>query len=144
MRFRKSTHAVYKTQYHIVLTPRYRRRIFVEGVDKYLNTLIRNLEGLDDDIEVEKVNVQIDHVHIVIVVPPRVSVASVVSYIKVHSAKKTVEEFEYIKKAMKGRSGMWSRGYCVSTVGLNEKQIMNYVEHQEKEDKGQLQLEFGV
>ena len=144
MRFRKSTHAVYKTQYHIVMTPRYRRNIFVKGVDKYLNNLLKNTDGLEEDIEVRKVNVQKDHVHIVAVIPPRIAVASVISFLKTQSAKKMTEKFDFITKTMKGRSGMWSRGYCVSTVGLNEKQIMDYVEYQEKEDKGQLRLEFGM
>ena len=48
-----------------------------------------------------------------------------------------------MKKAIYGRVGIWSRGYCVSTIGLNEKAILAYVEHQEKEDKGQLTLGFG-
>jgi len=100
-----------------------------------------NLEGLDDDIEVIKVNVQIDHVHIVTIIPPRLSVASAVQYMKSQSAKKMRERFEFIRKAI-SRGGIWSRGYCVSTVGMNEAMILNYVEHQEKEDKGQLRLEL--
>ena len=100
-----------------------------------------NMEGLDDDIEVVKVNVQIDHVHLVAVIPPRLSEANAVQLMKSQSAKKLRERFEFIKKAIK-RGGIWSRGYCVSTVGLNEAAILRYVEHQEKEDKGQLTLEF--
>ena len=59
------------------------------------------------------------------------------------SGKKLKEKFEFMKKAMYGRGGIWSRGYCVSTVGLNEKAIMDYVEYQYKEDTGQLKLELG-
>ena len=101
------------------------------------------MEGIDEDIEVRKVNVQIDHVHIIIVIPPRVSVASVIKYMKSLSGKKFKEKFAFMKKAIYGREGIWSRGYCVSTVGLNEKAIMNYVEYQYKEDTGQLKLELG-
>ena len=72
MRFRKSTHSVYNTQYHIVWTPRYRRKLLVKGVKEYLEKLFKNMDRLDEDIEVRKVNVQKDHVHIVIVIPPRV------------------------------------------------------------------------
>ena len=72
MRFRKSTHAIYNTQYHIVWTPRYRGKLLVKGVQEYLEKLLLNMDGLDEDIEVRKVNVQDDHVHIVIVIPPRV------------------------------------------------------------------------
>lgn len=101
------------------------------------------MDGLDEDIEVRKVNVQEDHVHIVIVIPPRVLVANVIKYMKSLSGIKLKEKFEFMKKAMYGRGGIWSRGYCVSTVGLNEKAIMDYVKYQYKEDSGQLELELG-
>ena len=143
MRFRKSTHAIYNTQYHIVWTPRYRRKILVKGVKEYLERLLSNMDELDEDIEVRKVNVLDDHVHIVIVIPPRVSVANVIKYMKSVSGAKLKEKFEFMKKAMYGRGGIWSRGYCVSTVGLNEKAIMDYVQYQYKEDTGQLELELG-
>ena len=143
MRFRKSTHAIYNTRYHIVWTPRYRRKLLVRGAKEYLEKLFTNMDGLDEDIEVRKVNVQKDHIHIVMVIPPRVSVVSVIKYMKSMSGKKLKEKFEFMKKAMYGRGGIWSRGYCVSTVGLNEKAIMDYVGYQYKEDTGQLKLELG-
>ena len=59
------------------------------------------------------------------------------------SGKKLKEKFEFMKKAMYERGGIWSRGYRVSTVGLNEKAIMDYIEFQYKEDTGQLKLELG-
>ena len=143
MRFRKSTHAIYNTQYHIVWTPRYRRKLLKKGAKEYLEKLFKNMERLDEDIEVRRVNVQEDHIHIVMVIPPRVSVASVIKYMKSLSGKKLKEKFEFMKNAMYGRGGIWSRGYCVSTIGLNEKAIMDYVEYQYKEDTGQLKLELG-
>ena len=143
MRFRKSTHAIYNTQYHIVWTLWYRRKLLVKGAKEYLEKLFKNMERLDEDIEVRKVNVQEDHIHIVMVIPPRVSVASVIKYMKSLSGTKLKEKFEFMKNAMYGRGGIWSRGYCVSTVGLNEKAIMDYVEYQYKEDTGQLKLELG-
>ena len=57
MRFRKSTHAVYNTQYHIVWTLWYRRKLLVKGVKEYLEKLFTNMDGIDEDIEVRKVNV---------------------------------------------------------------------------------------
>ncbi|MBM3708770.1 MAG: IS200/IS605 family transposase [Actinobacteria bacterium] len=143
MRFRKSTHTIYNTQYHIVWTPRYRRKILIKGVKEYLEKLFSNMEGLDEDIEVRKVNVREDHVHIVMVIPPRVSVANTVKYLKSVSGAKLKDKFDFMKKAIYARGGIWSRGYCVSTVGLNEKAIMDYVEYQYKEDTGQLELELG-
>ena len=143
MRFKSSAHAVYNVQYHIVWTPRYRKKLLSGGVGKYAKKVLENLQGLHGDIEVKKVNVQPDHVHLIIVIPPRVSVADVVKYMKSRTGKILNERFGHIKQAMQGEEGMWSRGYCVSSIGLNEKIIMRYVEHQEKKDKGQLKLKLG-
>lgn len=142
MRFRKSTHAVYKTEYHIVWTPRYRRKLFVDGVKQYAERIFQHIDGLDEDIEVIKVNVQPDHIHVVMVIPPRVSVAQVIQFVKSRTAKILKAKFSFMRQAIWGREGIWSRGYCVSTVGLSEKEILAYVEYQEKEDKGQLKLDL--
>src|SRR3989344_5756959 len=100
MRFRKSTHAVYNTEYHIVWTPRYRRKLFVPGVKQYAEKLLSTPDGLDPDIEVIKVNVQLDHVHLVIVIPPRVSVAEVVQFLKSQSGKLLKARFPFLQKAI--------------------------------------------
>ena len=142
MRFRKSSHSIYRTEYHLVWIPRYRRKIFVGGVRSYAQKLLTHLEDLEPDIEVIKLNVQIDHVHMVIVIPPRFSVASVVSFIKNQSAKALRAKFPFLGKVYVEQAGMWSVGYCVSSVGLNEKEILHYVQYQEKEDKGQLKITF--
>lgn len=143
MRYRKSQHSVYNTEYHIVWIPRYRRKLLGGGVKVYLENMLRHLEGLEDDIEVISVNVRVDHVHLVIMIPPRFSVAQVVKYIKSMTGRRLKENFEHMKKAIWGRGGIWSEGYCVSSVGMTESTILEYVEHQGKEDKGQLKIEFG-
>ena len=140
MRFRKSTHAIYKTEYHIVWTPRYRRKVFVRGVKQYTEKLIKHLDNLDPDIEVIRVNAQLDHVHMVAVIPPRVSVADVVRFIKSQTGSELKQKFPFLQKVFWGREGIWSRGYCVSTIRLNEKEILAYVEHQGREDSGQQKL----
>jgi putative transposase len=142
MKFRKSAHAIYKTEYHLVWIPRYRRKVFVKGVKEYTEKLLFHVPELDPDIEVIKVNVQEDHIHMVVVIPPKYAVARVVQYIKSQSAKALKAKFPFLKETYFSREGIWSRGYCVSSIGLNEKEILAYVEHQEKEDKGQLQLPF--
>ena len=114
--------------------------MLVGGVKHYTEGVLRHLEGLAEDIEVISVNVQSDHVHMVIVVPPRFSVAKVMQFIKLRTGKVLKAKFPFMGKAIWGREGIWSRGYCVSTVGLNEKEILAYVKYQEKEDKGQLKL----
>ena len=142
MKFRKSVHAIYKTEYHLVWIPRYRRKVFVKGVKEYAEKLLAHIPDLDPDIEVVKLNVQVDHVHMVAIIPPKYAVARVVQYIKSQSAKALKAKFPFLQKAYFAREGIWSRGYCASCIGLDEKEILAYVEHQEKEDKGQLQLTF--
>ena len=142
MRFRKSSHGIYRTEYHLVWIPRYRRKIFPKGPKEYAQKVFAQMAGLEPDIEVVKVNVQLDHVHMVIVIPPRFAVAQVVSFIKTQSAKALKAKFPFLNKVYVEQEGIWSVGYCVSSVGLNEKEILHYVQYQEKEDKGQLQIRF--
>ncbi|PIP37274.1 MAG: IS200/IS605 family transposase [Desulfobacterales bacterium CG23_combo_of_CG06-09_8_20_14_all_52_9] len=142
MKFRKSAHSIYKTEYHLVWIPRYRRKVFVRGVKEYAEKVLSHVPELNPDIEVIKLNVQEDHVHMVVVIPPKYAVARVVQYIKSKSAKALKAKFPFLQKVYISGEGIWSRGYCVSGIGLNEKEILAYVEHQEKEDNGQLQLPF--
>ncbi len=140
MKFRSSSHSVYKTEYHLVWIPRYRRKIFVSGVKQYAETILNNVSNLEPDIEVIKVNVQLDHIHMVIVIPPRVAVANVVGYIKSQSAKQLKAKFPFLEKVYHTGDGIWSRGYCVSSIGFKEKEILAYVEHQNHQDRGQQQI----
>lgn len=143
MRFRKSAHATYKTEYHVVWTPRYRHTLFSdEGVRNYATAILKHPEGLAGDIEVIELNVQSDHVHMVIVIPPRIAAASVIGYIKTQSGGLLKRKFPYMGKLVWGRSGIWSVGYCISTVGMNEATILNYVRSQDEDDRGQLQFEL--
>ena len=140
MRFRKSSHSIYRTEYHLVWIPRYRRKIFTRGVKDYARKLLAHLPDLTPDIEVIKLNVQEDHVHMVVVIPPRIAVAEVVSFLKTQSAKMLKAKFPFLNNVYLGQAGLWSRGYCVSSIGLNEKEILRYVQYQSREDSGQLRL----
>jgi len=99
-----------------------------------------HIPELYPDIEVVKLNVQEDHVHMVVVIPPRIAVADAIQFIKTQSARKLKAKLPFMQKISARKGGIWSRGYCVSCIGLKEKEILVYVEHQEKEDKGQLKL----
>jgi putative transposase len=91
------------------------------------------------DLEIIEGNVQIDHVHLVIWIPPKYSVSEVVGFLKGKSAIKIFDRHPELKKRYWGRH-FWARGYCVSTVGLNEEQIKKYVRWQLKKDKDMDQL----
>lgn len=143
MRVRKSAHTTYKTEYHVVWTPRYRHKLFQDkGVKKYAEEVLKHIDKLAGDIEVIEVSVQPDHIHMVIIIPPRIAVASVIQYIKTTSGGLLKRKFPYMNRLVWGRSGIWSVGYFVSTVGINESIILNYVRTQDEDDRGQQQFEF--
>ena len=112
----------------------------MRGVREYTQKLLRNLDDLDPDMEVIKVNAPLDHIPMVVVIPPRVAVADVIQFLKSQSGTMLKAKFPFLQKLYWSRGGIWSRGYCVSSVGLNEKEILAYVTYQDKEDRGQLQL----
>lgn len=116
--------------------------MFVNGVKEFTAKLLSHIPELDPDIEVVKLNFQVDHVHMVLVIPPKYAVARVVQYIKSQSANALKAKFPFLRKIYFAREGLWSRGYCVSCIDLDEREILAYVEHHEKEAKGQLQLPF--
>ena len=93
-------------------------------------------------------SIQPDHIHIIVSFPPRLSIAKVVQVIKSNTSKGLYEKFKFLKERYHGRDGrggrggIWSVGYYVSTVGLDEATIKRYVQHQEKEDLGQAELAF--
>ena len=81
-----------------------------------------------------ELNIRQDHIHMVIEIPPKYAVSSVLGYLKGKLALKLFQRYEKLGKAYWGRH-LWSRGYCVSTVGLNEEQIRKYVQWQEKKER---------
>ena len=119
---------------------RYQRKIFAKEVKEYTEKILSLIPELFPDIEVVNFNVQGDHVHMRVVTPLRAAVADAIQFIKIQSAKKLKAKFPFMQRTYARKGGIWSRGYCVACIGLNEKEILAYVEYQEKEDKGQLQL----
>ncbi|MDT8304285.1 MAG: IS200/IS605 family transposase, partial [Sedimentisphaerales bacterium] len=91
------------------------------------------------DVELVEGKAMPDHIHMVLSVPPRLSIAMVIGFLKGKSAIRIHRELEKTRGTLFGRS-FWSRGYCVSTVGLDEAAIRKYVRDQEKNDKDQGKL----
>lgn len=81
-----------------------------------------------------------DHIHLHLSIPPKLKVSDVVRRIKSFSGRLLKKRFEYMRKAYWGIDGIWSDGYIVSTVGINEYALKKYIEHQGLEDMGQAQL----
>ena len=126
----------------MVWIPRYRYKVLVKGVDEYLLKKMDEIRKNYPEIEYVQRNIQPDHVHLVLSFPPKYSIARVVQIIKSNTGKAMWEKFDFLRKRYYGRGGIWSAGYFVSTVGLDEKLIEKYVRYQEKEDLGQAKLAF--
>ena len=140
MDYRKQAHAVYYTRYHIVVSTKYRRKILKAGVGDYLKKLVHQVNRIHPDIEVLEVNTDVDHIHLLMSIPPKYSVSEVVNMVKANTGRKVREKFPHLDKVYWGVKGLWSTGYFVSTVGIHESTIRNYVQMQGKEDSGQAEL----
>ena len=132
-RLPKLAHAVYDCKYHLVWCPKYRFRLLTGEVGRSARDIIKQLCEWKK-IEVLEGNVQKDHVHLVLSMPPKYSVSEMVGFLKGKSAIKMFDKYLDLKKRYWGRH-FWAKGYCVSTVGLNEEQIRKYVRWQLKKDK---------
>ena len=142
MKLYKAAHTVYKTQYHIVWITRYRRKILITGVKSYLKIKLQEIRKYYPDWEYMEIGIKKDHVHLYMVIPPKYAVSKVVETIKSNTSKALRIKFAFLKKVYWDDKGIWAKGYFVSTVGINEKIIKEYVKMQEKEDTGQAELEF--
>ncbi|NMB56674.1 IS200/IS605 family transposase [Candidatus Beckwithbacteria bacterium] len=142
METRKQAHSVYQCEYHIVFTPKYRYKILREGVKEYLNIKLKEVRKYYPEIEYLQVNIQPDHVHILLSFSPKDSISKVVKIIKQNTSKTLRDKFDFIKQRYKLSPAVWSSRYFVSTVGLDEEMTTKYIKYQEKEkeDLGQAKL----
>ena len=142
METRYSGHGVYRTQYHIVWIPKYRRRILNPGFAEYLRWLLGRLVREMPGVEIVELNIQVDHIHTVMVIPPKYAVAEVMGRIKGRSASVLRKKFKWLEKVYWKENIVWSPGYFVSTVGVNEEAILRYVKYQQDQDSGQAKLDL--
>ena len=131
--FKRLAHAVWQCKYHVVWCPKYRYRILRGELGKTVRDIIRQLCEWKK-IEILEGNIQIDHIHLVLEIPPKYSISEAVGFLKGKSAIKLFDFHLELKRRYWGRH-FWAKGYCVSTVGLDEAQIRNYVRYQIHKDK---------
>jgi putative transposase len=141
--FKKLSHTLYECKYHIVFCPKYRFRILEGEIAEYSRREFYRLVKQKELVEVIELNMQAEHVHVILSIPPKYAVSSIMGFLKGRLALSLFRRYERIGKRFWGRH-LWSRGYCVSTIGLNEDQIRRYVQWQEKQEKEaeQLGLQF--
>jgi putative transposase len=142
MKLYKQAHSVYRTQYHIVWPTRFRRKLINEGVKVYLKLKLLEVTKYYPDWQYVEIGVGQDHVHLHIIIPPKYAVAKVVETIKSNTSRQLNQKFSFLKEVYWDDKGIWSKGYFVSTVGINEEIIKKYVAMQEQEDAGRAQLEL--
>lgn len=138
--FRKLAHAVWKCKYHLVWCPKYRFRILEGDIGKSVRDILKQLCKWKG-IEIIAGNVQADHIHLVLTIPPKHSVSDLVGFLKGKSAIKVFDMHPELKRRYWGRH-FWAKGYCVSTVGLDEEEIKKYVKSQLNKDKNIDQLKL--
>ena len=138
MEIRLSAHGAYHHEYHVVWIPKYRKRILKGEVKGFVEKHIFDIQEYHPD---ERYSIQSDHVHVIIIIPPKYSVSRIIGKIKANTSRELRDSIEEVRKIYRGNE-FWSPGFFSSTVGINEETIKRYVEFQEKLDKGQVQLSF--
>ena len=134
-RFKKLSHSIWYCTYHIVWTPKYRYRILNGKIKELIEQSIHQFTE-EQGGEIEELNIQNDHVHLLVRIPPKLSVSNFVGKIKGNSAIRVFQKYKDLKQQIYWGNHFWSRGYCVDTVGLDEEMIKKYVKYQEqKEDQ---------
>jgi putative transposase len=134
------SHSVWDCKYHVVFIPKYRKKTLYGELRRRLGDVFRTLARQKESQVVEG-HLMPDHVHMLISIPPKYSVAQVIGYIKGKSAIHVARTFFDHKRNFVGQH-FWARGYFVSTVGRDEATIREYIRNQEAEDKRQDQLKL--
>ena len=126
-------HTKWMCKYHIVFTPKYRRKIIYNQIRKDIGEIMHELCKYKG-VEIIEGHMMPDHIHMLLSIPPKYSVSSVMGYLKGKSALMIFERHANLKYKY-GNRHFWCEGYYVSTVGLNEETIKKYIAEQEQRDQ---------
>jgi putative transposase len=130
MSYESLSHSRWDCKYHLVFIPKFRRKVLYGRIRKFLGSVFHEL-ARQKDCEILEGHMVQDHVHMLIKIPPKYSVAQIVGYIKGKSAISVARQFSGKKRNFEGER-FWARGYAVSTVGFEESQIKAYIKNQEQ------------
>ena len=133
-RFKKLSHTIWFCQYHIVWTPKYRYKILTGQLATDVDDCVRAFAERQGG-EVVELNVQVDHVHLLALIPPKVSVSDFVGAVKGRTAIRILNKYKKLKQKPYWGNHFWTRGYCVDTVGLDEEKVRRYVRYQDEKDR---------
>jgi putative transposase len=140
--YKSLTHSRWDCKYHVVFIPKRRQKLIFGPIRKHLGEIFHDL-AKRKGVVIEEGHLMRDHVHMCISIPPKYAVSDVVGYLKGKSAISIARTFKGRQRNFNGEA-FWARGYFVSTVGLDEETVKNYIRNQEKEDEHRDQLKFGM
>ena len=126
-------HTTWECKYHVVFIPKCRKKVLYGQVRRELGPVFRELVRQKEG-EVIEGHLMIDHVHMLVSIPPKYSVATVMGFVKGKSAIHIARVYAGRRRSFVGQH-FWARGYWVSTVGKNEEAVRRYIQEQEKEDQ---------
>jgi putative transposase len=132
-KWKKLAHVVYQCSYHIVRCPKYRFRILKGKVGEFVESKIRKICEWKK-VEILELNVREDHIYAIMVIPPKISISEMMGLLKGKTAMTLFKSFGEFKKKPYWGNHFWSRGYCISTIGLDEDKIRRYVKYQEENE----------
>ena len=127
------SHTKWECKYHVVFIPKYRRKALYKELRRHLGDVFHSL-AQQKESSIEEGHLMADHVHMLISIPPKYSVAQVIGFIKGKSAIHIARSYLGRRRNMTGQN-FWVRGYYVTTVGRDEATIRAYIQHQEQEDQ---------
>ena len=131
-------HTKWRCQYRIVFAPKYRRQAIYKELRADIGVILRKL-GEQKGVEIIEGEICPDHVHLLVSIPPKMSVAGFMGYLKGKSSLMIYEQFPELKYKYRNRE-FWCRGYYVDTAGKNAKKIQEYIQQQYEKDKAGEQL----
>jgi len=137
--WRSLSHVRWECKYHLVITPKYRKKVFYGKMRSRIGKILREL-CRQRGVEMLEGHAMSDHIHMVLSIPPKYSIAHMIGFLKGKSAVRIHRELLHHRR-MTGLH-FWSAGYCVSTIGLNEETIRQYVRDQDERDRNLDQTEF--
>ncbi len=126
-------HSTWECQYHVVFTPKYRKKVLFGLIRNELKEVLHRL-ARQKECTIEEGHLMPDHIHMLISIPPKHAVAQVVGFLKGKSSIWIAQNIANKQRNFTGHK-FWARGYFVSTVGVDEKTIRTYIQNQDAEDK---------
>lgn len=135
-RFSKLSHVLWCCQYHIVWVPKYRYRVLRGPVGEEVHNCIHVFAGRLGCVIIE-LNVQQDYVHLLVKIPPKVSISEFMGSVKGQTAIRVFKKFPYLRERPYWGNHFWANGYCVDTVGLDTEMIRKNIVYQERNERTQ-------